>query len=368
MNSNADTGPVPGTRVSTRYMSKPIASVVDVFCGAGGLSHGFLLEGFEIACGIDIDEACRYPFEHNNDAPFLRRDIVDVDPLQLDEEFAPSLPRILVGCAPCQPFSKYTQAKEDPKWKLLSDFASLISNVRPDVVSMENVPQLLRFKNGEVFDSFVERLDQSGYSVVWNTAHCPDYGVPQVRSRLVLIASLHGMPSIPKPTHTPSQYETVHDAIGAMPALEDGSIDSRDPLHRASSLSNVNLERIRASRPGGTWRDWPVALIAECHKRPSGKGYSSIYGRMTWADPAPTITTQFYGFGNGRFGHPNQDRAISLREGALLQSFPRDYAFVAPEDRVQFTTAGRLIGNAVPVKLARAIARSIKDHLTEVCI
>ena len=367
MDSAADIGSVPSSHTSVYDTSVPIASVVDIFCGAGGLSHGFLLEGFRIACGIDIDEACRYPFEQNNEAPFLRRNIVHVEAVQLQEEFTPGIPRILVGCAPCQPFSKYTQAKEDPKWKLLDDFATLISKVRPDIVSMENVPQLLRFKNGDVFESFVERLDTSGYHVTWAIAYCPDYGIPQVRSRLVLIASLHGVPRFPNLTHTPEQYETIRDAIGVMPVLEAGAIDSRDPLHRSSRLSVINLERIRASKPGGTWRDWPDTLITECHKRPSGRGYASIYGRMAWTDPAPTITTQFYGFGNGRFGHPDQDRALSLREGALLQSFPQNYAFVSPEEPVHFTTVGRLIGNAVPVRLARAIARSIKHHLAEVC-
>ena len=186
-----------------------------------------------------------------------------------------------------------------------------------------------------------------------------------VRSRLVLIATLHGNPVFPKPTHSPDEYESVHDAIGVMPALADGAIDSRDPLHRASSLSTINLERIRASTPGGTWRDWPASLVAQCHKRPSGKGYASIYGRMAWTDPAPTITTQFYGFGNGRFGHPDQDRAVSLREGAMLQSFPEDYRFIPPDQQIYFKRVGRMIGNAVPVLLSRAIARSIKRHIED---
>ena len=124
---------------------KPVASVIDIFCGAGGLSHGFFLEDFLISCGIDADKGCKYAFEHNNDAPFVRKDIVDVDPEKLSEEFTPGIPRILVGCAPCQPFSKYTQAREDPKWRLLENFATLITKIRPNVVSMENVPHLVHF-------------------------------------------------------------------------------------------------------------------------------------------------------------------------------------------------------------------------------
>ena len=345
---------------------KPVASVIDVFCGAGGLSHGFFLEGFLISCGIDADEACRYAFEHNNNAPFMCKDIVDVAPEELAEEFSPGLPRILVGCAPCQPFSKYTQAREDPNWRLLDDFAILITKIRPDVVSMENVPQLVRFRNGELFESFIKRLQRSGYEVAWEIAYCPNFGIPQRRSRLVLIASLHGQPALPEPTHEPDEYVTARDAIGLMPLLSAGEVHRHDSLHRASRLSPVNRDRIRVSKPGGTWRDWPRHLVTDCHRRTTGKGYASVYGRMAWDEPAPTVTTQFYGFGNGRFGHPGQHRAISLREGAVLQSFPPYYEFVAPGAPVNFKSVGRLIGNAVPVELARAIAREIERHLSEI--
>lgn len=137
-------------------------------------------------------------------------------------------------------------------------------------------------------------------------------------------------------------------------------------MHVTSTLSNTNLKRIKASTPGGTWRDWPKHLVAECHKAASGRTYPGVYGRMEWDKPAPTMTTQCYGFGNGRFGHPEQDRAISLREAAILQSFPRSYAFVPSDGDVNFKVLGRLIGNAVPVDLGRAIARSITQHLASV--
>ena len=126
-----------------------------------------------------------------------------------------------------------------------------------------------------------------------------------------------------------------------------------------------NVKRMLASRPGGSWRDWDDDLVTPCHRRETGQGYSSVYGRMKWDEPAPTITTQFFGFGNGRFGHPEQDRAISLREGALIQTFPQDYAFVPEGQKVEIKTLGRLIGNAVPVSLGRAIARRIRAHLDE---
>jgi DNA (cytosine-5)-methyltransferase 1 len=152
-------------------------------------------------------------------------------------------------------------------------------------------------------------------------------------------------------------------AIGHLPELEAGKVSSVDVLHYSSSLSPLNLRRIRASRPGGTWRDWDRELVAACHRKKKGKTYPSVYGRMAWDSPSPTITTQFFGFGNGRFGHPEQNRAISLREGAVLQTFPCDYQFVEPGGVYRFKTIGRLIGNAVPVRLGEVIGKSIEMHL-----
>lgn len=343
----------------------PHASVVDIFCGAGGLSHGFRLEGFKVAAGIDLDERCRYAFERNNRAPFVCRDIASLDGATVDDLFVPGCRSVLVGCAPCQPFSVYNQKNSDPQWRLLKEFSRIITETKPSVVSMENVPRLVRFRNGKVFEPFVDTLKQLDYHVHWQIAFAQNYGVPQRRSRLVLLASRLGELTLEPPTHEPSRYATVAQSIGHLPHLLAGGVDSRDPLHRSSSLSPLNMKRIRAAKAGGSWRDWDDELISACHKADTGKGYASVYGRMTWNDPSPTITTQFFGFGNGRFGHPEQDRGLSLREGALLQSFPPDYAFVEPGGVIEFKKLGRMIGNAVPVLLARAIARSIRFHLME---
>lgn len=338
------------------------ASVVDVFCGAGGLSYGFLESGFTIVAGVDVDEHCRHPYTVNVQAPFLRQDVAEMTAQQIDELFVPNLPKVLVGCAPCQPFSTYNHKNDDPKWRLLSAFARLIVDTQPDVVSMENVPQLLNFKAGEVFKTFVGTLRSAGYEVNFDTLYGPNFGMAQTRSRLVLLAAKGIAPELPVPTHA-DKHRTVEDEIGGLPVLSAGEVDPKDRLHRASSLSETNLRRIRASKQGGTWRDWPVDLVATCHRDERGRSYSSVYGRMTRDKPSPTITTQFYGFGNGRFGHPEQDRALSLREGALLQGFPRDYSFVPENAGVSFKTIGRMIGNAVPVPLARAIAGSVRTHL-----
>lgn len=340
-------------------------SVIDLFCGCGALSYGFREEGFDIACGYDIDEYCRYPFETNNQAPFTRCDVAELESIELIREFDPNLPRILIGCAPCQLFSAYSRNRRDSKWQLLADFARLVGTVEPDVVTMENVPRLRLFNGGNVLEEFLDALERFGYEVRWDVLYCPDFGVPQQRSRLVLVASRLGIPFLPESTHAKNKYMVVRDAIGDLLPLEAGEGHSKDSLHKCSRMSKLNLKRIRASVPGGTWRDWEESLLADCHKVPSGRNFYNVYGRMRWDLPSPTITAQFLAFGHGCYGHPEQDRAISLREGALLQSFPRDYAFVPPGQDVLMTRIGAQIGNAVPVSLARAIARAIKKHLSE---
>ncbi len=339
---------------------------VDLFCGAGGLTHGFVLEGIPVVAGIDMDPACRYPYETNNDqAKFVERDISQVSAAELEGLFGDADLKILAGCAPCQPFSTYAQRYEldgkDGKWGLLYHFARLAEQTSPDVITMENVPTVAKHV---VFHDFVDTLKRLGYEVWYDVVDSSKYGVPQMRRRMVLLASKHGEIKMIEPTHP--EPATVRQAIGRLSLLQAGEAAPCDKLHVSSSLSEKNLKRIRASKPGGTWRDWPAHLVADCHRVESGRTYPGVYGRMEWDKPAPTMTTQCYGFGNGRFGHPEQDRAISLREAAILQSFPRDYAFVPEDGEVTFTVLGRLIGNAVPVGLGRAIAKSIDSHLSAV--
>ena len=338
------------------------AVAVDLFCGAGGLTHGLEKEGIRVSAGIDIDPACRFPFESNNTAKFLQKDISAVTGGELNELYGGAAVRILAGCAPCQPFSTYAQRYaldgEDGRWGLLYEFARLARESSPDVITMENVPTVAQHK---VFHDFVRSLEKSGYSVWFNVVDCSLYGVPQSRRRMVLLASKHGEISMIPPTR--KKPVTVRQSIGRMRKLSAGDAAPRDKLHACSSLSDQNLKRIRASKPGGTWRDWPKNLVVDCHKAKSGQTYPGVYGRMEWNKPAPTMTTQCYGFGNGRFGHPQQDRAISLREAAIIQSFPKTYKFIAKDKVANFKVLGRLIGNAVPVELGRAIGRSINAHI-----
>jgi DNA (cytosine-5)-methyltransferase 1 len=337
-------------------------STVDLFCGAGGLTHGFEKAGLPVKAGYDIDPACQFPYEYNNKARFILKNVEELQAIDLAEHFSDSKIKILAGCAPCQPFSTYSRRYKKPesKWKLVQDVARIVQDCKPDIISMENVLQL---KDHDVFEEFYKRLKDLNYFVKYYAINCQDYGVPQTRKRLVLLASRLGRITLPLPTHYPEIYETVRTTISHLEPLRAGQKSETDPLHQCSKLSELNLLRIQASTPGRSWNDWPEELIAQCHVKKTGKTYPSVYGRMEWDKPSPTITTQFFGYGNGRFGHPEQDRAISIREAALLQTFPSNYEFVAPDEPIVFDRVGRLIGNAVPVKLGEIIAKSILIHL-----
>jgi DNA (cytosine-5)-methyltransferase 1 len=334
---------------------------VDLFCGVGGLTHGLTKAGIDVRLGVDLDPACRFPMETNNAATFLEADVAELMPSNVFAAFGEAKLTLMAGCAPCQPFSSYSQSarREAPHedWELLSSFSSLVLAVRPTLVTMENVPPL---RKQQIFKDFVLALMDVGYQVDFAVVDGRNIGLPQRRQRLVLVASALGPITIPD---ADKPKVTVRDTIADLPPISAGTADTDDPLHASASLSELNLARIRHSKPGGTWRDWPEELVSACHTRETGATYPSVYGRMEWDQPAPTITTQCYGFGNGRFGHPEQDRAISLREAAMIQSFPKDYAFIPDGESINFNNLGRMIGNAVPVLLGQYIGEALVDHV-----
>ena len=343
--------------------------VVDLFCGIGGLSYGMKTVGFHIKGGFDIDPTCKFAYEYNNGAPFFFKDIKEVKRKDIRPLYSDGAVRILAGCAPCQPFSTYANKnknKDPSKYDLLYEFGRLVETVRPDIVTMENVPSIRAFKLKNVLNDFINLLEDEKYHVSVKIVFCPQYGIPQTRKRLVLLASKFGEIDLLPPTITdPNDYVTVRGTIGDLEPLAAGEVSKTDPLHRAASLSPLNLRRIQATKEGGSWRDWPDELKLRCHKSSTGKSFGSVYGRMKWDEPSPTMTTECTGIGNGRFGHPEQDRAISAREAALLQTFPMNYKFFEDERKVSLTKASRYIGNAVPPKLGEIIGKSIVNHLDE---
>ena len=365
---------------SLKEKSSPLSiSAVDLFCGVGGLTYGLQQAGIKVVAGLDIDETCKYPFEENNlfeennKAQFISKDICKFTGAELSELYPKDSIKLLVGCAPCQPFSAQTRKNKnrssDERWSLLDEFGRLIEEVKPQLVAFENVP-LIRKEN--IFTNFCNKLRSLNYHFDPELiVYCPDYGIPQKRRRLVLLASIWNKVEFIPETHSSSaedglhRFQTVKDAIGDLPEIDDGEEYESDILHRSRKLTEINKKRIKQSNPGGTWKDWDEELRLPCHKKSSGKGYTTVYGRMEWDDLAPTITTQFNNLGSGRFGHPEQHRALSLREGALLQTFPKDYKFVEPDSPITVGRIAAYIGNAVPVKLAKVIGESIQKHVKE---
>ena len=199
------------------------------------------------------------------------------------------------------------------------------------------------------------------YIIDSKIVYCPDYGIPQNRYRLVVMGSkIEGLVKVPQKTHSKEEYVTVRDTIRELPCIKSGEISRNDAIHKAKNLTSINIKRIKQSRPNGTWCDWDKKLLPNCYTKESGQSYKSVYGRMEWDKVAPTITTQFLNYGSGRFGHPEQDRALSIREGALLQTFPTEYDFGAS---FSMESISRQIGNAVPPRLGYMIGKAILDHI-----
>lgn len=336
-------------------------TAVDFFCGAGGLTRGLLNCGIDVVLGIDNDESCRDTYEKNNvPARFMRSDIRKLAVSALFKEIGHiSKERLLfAACAPCQPFSKQRTSTRNKKQRtLLLEFARFVVVFKPEFVLVENVPGMARAKSRSTYRLFKAQLDDLGYRYIAANIDAKNFGVPQTRRRHILFASKTHDICMPKPTHGLGllAYVTVRDTIAHFPPIKAGETHAMVPNHRASQLSARNLERLHGTlHDGGNRKTWPEHLILACHKD-DYDGHTDVYGRMWWDRPAPALTCKCHSLSNGRYGHPDQDRAISLREAAAFQSFPDEYVFYASSK----AGIGNQIGNAVPVKLAEALGRAI---------
>jgi DNA (cytosine-5)-methyltransferase 1 len=342
-------------------MSVVKIEAIDLFCGIGGLTYGLNRAGVNVLAGLDNDPSCAFSYEKNNGSKYILADISDYNFKEIEKFYNKGSFRVLVGCAPCQPFSSHTykarNKQSDSRWNLINYFLEAIKILKPDVISMENVRGLTKT---DVFHNFVGQIRKMNYIVDYKVIRCQDYGIPQNRCRLVLLASRFGDIRIPEKTNKSGDYVTVGQTIKGLPRIKAGEKSLEDEVHRAKNLSPLNLKRIRHSKPKGTWKDWDESLLPKCYKRKSGQTYTSVYGRMSWDNISPTITTQFFSYGTGRFGHPEQDRALSVREGAMLQTFPVSYEF---RNDISMTSIGRQIGNAVPPRLGYIIGKTIKEHV-----
>jgi DNA (cytosine-5)-methyltransferase 1 len=334
----------------------------DFFSGCGGTSVGFIRAGMEVVFGLDNDPDAAATFRANiKGATFVEKDIrkvkVDVlEPLLRGKGFR----TLFSCCAPCQPFSRQSQTKTDgdPRRALLLEFGRFVKHWKPDYVFVENVPGLQRVDGlAGPLPEFVALLKKMDYKFDLKVVPALAFGVPQRRERLILVAARVGELTIPAATHgTPRRLaSTVRDWIGALPPLRAGSVDPNDPDHRAMALSPINLQRIAATPEGGGRAGWPKSLLLDCHMK--FEGHTDVYGRLAWDRPAAGLTTRCISYSNGRFGHPTQDRAISVREAACLQTFPRRYRFVGA-----LASKARQVGNAVPPLMAKAIGRAFVKH------
>ena len=339
----------------------PEVVLADFFAGCGGTSKGFAELGIKprLAVEWDHDAAASYRLNFPS-AEVLERDIRDVEVNEVRNGLGPAegAVRLFAGCAPCQPFAGHRNGRsaDAPESNLLSEFSRFVDELRPELVFVENVPGIRNASSA--FSEFIDRLSED-YHHDYAIVSSADYGVPQARKRLVFIASRLGEISLPSPTHgtgTTPGHVTVRDAIEDLPRIGAGQGHPEYPDHRSMKLSPLNRERIRETPEGGDRRDWPKRLWTDCHQA-DGVQHTDAYGRLSWDHPAPTLTTRCISYSNGRFGHPDQDRAITVREAARLQTFPDDFTFVGG-----LTTQARQIGNAVPVALANSIGRSFIEH------
>ena len=335
---------------------------IDSFCGAGGLGLGLQRAGFEILLGFDIDEKCIETIKQNTayfKHPVMQADVADMlhgklltlCGLQRGELF------LLAGGPPCQGFSVQRRGSDtDVRNTLVLKYGQLVKELYPYYFIMENVTGLAGKRGKTILQQLLDELEEIGYHVHIKLLDAQDYGVPQRRKRYILIGERKdiGMTYVyPEPTKV---RKTVRDTIGGLPVPpQDGTDTPELSWHRRDKLSALNIKRIQALREGQGRDDLPKELRANCHKIDSAIiGHRNVYGRMAWDEVAPTITARFDSSTRGKFGHPSQDRSISLREGALLQTFPLDFAFAGNKVDV-----ARQIGNAVPPVLAEYIGKSI---------
>ena len=342
----------------------PSIRVADFFCGCGGTSAGLRTAGMRIIFGLDNDAEASATYRINfPDAAFIEKDILSVSTDEIVREIGDEDgPLLISACAPCQPYSTFASARRaDPRRRLLLRLLPVIRRLNPEFVLVENVPGLRsQFAPAGTFNRFKKALGSLGYYVESGVVDCQNYGVPQRRRRLLIMASRLGPIALPAPTHGRSSgvlpISTVADWIGDLPPVQAGQKHPEIPNHMASGLTELNLRRLQATPEGGGRADWPEELRLTCHS--NHRGHSDVYGRMRFDLPAPALTTKCTSISNGRFGHPRQDRPITVREAASLQTFPRDFNFVGG---IKSTT--RQVGNAVPVLLAQRVGEAFIEHI-----
>lgn len=395
--------------------NKPLFLAVDFFCGAGGTTRGLIDAGGYVIAGIDKDARCKRTFVENNANTaidyclprFLERDIFPAtgdypdgrqDDLLADlkdlipfyRSQAKNAPLLFAICAPCQPFTKLSKKKLTEERKegrkrdrnLLLEASKFVEQFQPELVLSENVAGIKEPRFGGVWDDFRQRLEDLNYVTGSKVVCTSKFGIPQYRKRSILmairkdlvrderLADMIGAELLVPGADPDTLPVSVREAIHHLPPIEAGQTHKEVPNHRARTLSELNLKRLSCAKPGESNAYMEETkfgdLSLDCHrkvnKRLNTRCFCDVYTRMHPDRPSPTITTKCHSISNGRYGHfdEGQIRGISLREAAILQSFPDDYVFYPTE---QIEPIARMIGNAVPPKLASFFAEYLTNSI-----
>lgn len=342
-----------------------LPTVIDLFSGAGGLSAGFHQEGFRVVACVENNRDAVATYRESMvrrkspQTTILETDIRSPDVLQrLRDTLQGGTLDVLVGGPPCQDFSpaRLKSKKCTERVSLVSDYLRVLADLRPRVFLFENVPGLLRADEGAHWATIRRKLGRLRYSVVHKVLNAEDFGVPQRRSRLFVMGWLEGTHSAYAFPTPDGPRVTVREAISHLKPLRAGSGDHNDPNHRARAHSAEIVEYMRQIPPGGSWRNCREYRVLTCHLRHTG--HYDVYGRINYDAIGPTITGGCTNPSRGRFIHPTQNRGLTVREAALLQTFPEDWRFSGGIE-----SASQQVGNAVPVKLGAALARSVRSAL-----
>ncbi|MFU1478707.1 DNA cytosine methyltransferase [Roseovarius sp. C7] len=330
---------------------------IDLFAGCGGLTEGMRRAGFKTRVAVELEAEPAKAFRLNHpDAQLIQEDIRAIDMEDVKKMLDGSPLHLLAGCPPCQGFSSVRKLNKrasvrDPRNQLVVEYFRFVEELRPQTIMMENVPGLADYY---LFKKIVKQLKNIGYSIDTQIVNVKDYGVPQSRRRLVMVGSTLGPITVAQGLKS---HTTVRDTIGHLPTPEETS----DPVHKIVARHSDAIRRRISLTPknGGSRKDLPPEYTLDCHKD-TAIGFNDVYGRLRWDTISTTITGGCLNPSKGRFLHPEQDRAITPREAALLQSFPEDYIF--PVD-VRKQSLALMIGNALPPAFSFTQSENIANHI-----